>query len=523
MRLLKIGRDASCNIVLHSDKVSSLHAEITVLNNGDILLEDKGSRNGTFLMNKPIKSGTSISVRRGDAIRFADVELMWSQVPMQEDNSNFKALYGIGSNFRNEIQITGNTASRFHATLKIGKDGKTYIQDHSKNGTTVNGIKITFGQNVKIKRSDAIACGGVPVDLKQYIPGSKVLTKLIGVVAIAAVLAGVVFGVKYLLNSEKPSIKTLENATACVFSQYYIEVTFKDDPFVGLIEDWPKKWIFGLPENAKEHTLVLGTMMKQEIIPIGNTGTAFFISKNGELGTNRHIALPWEYLSTKDTESIKQQMENAISDVNPILINILNKAIKHNVISSKDAISYYNRLQKSPLEISGRFEYLGIALTGSQISTPADLLTCQMIAESNDKDKDVALLRLNSKTTPEKIVKDGFFDITIARTDESTLVPQEETLTTMGYPAGFTIGFATAKSKELMPTVHKAYISKTPDENGFQFQGQSIGGQSGSPIIDEDRNLIGVLYGGYTQTEFSYGCNIKHLVELYNKHKVVQK
>ena len=62
MRLLKIGRDASCNIVLHSDKVSSLHAEMTILNNGDILLEDKNSRNGTFLMNKPIFSAISIVI-----------------------------------------------------------------------------------------------------------------------------------------------------------------------------------------------------------------------------------------------------------------------------------------------------------------------------------------------------------------------------------------------------------------------------------------------------------------------------
>lgn len=99
MRLLKIGRDASCDLVLHSDKVSSLHAEMTVLNNGDILLEDKNSRNGTFLMNKPIKAGTTVSVRRGDAIRFGDVELMWSQIPMPENNSNYKALFGIGTNF----------------------------------------------------------------------------------------------------------------------------------------------------------------------------------------------------------------------------------------------------------------------------------------------------------------------------------------------------------------------------------------------------------------------------------------
>ena len=52
MRLLKIGRDAGCDIVLHSDKVSSLHAEITLMNSGDIMLEDKGSRNGTFIMNQ---------------------------------------------------------------------------------------------------------------------------------------------------------------------------------------------------------------------------------------------------------------------------------------------------------------------------------------------------------------------------------------------------------------------------------------------------------------------------------------
>ena len=68
MRLLKIGRDASCDIVLHSGKVSSLHAELTLLNNGDITIEDKNSSNGTFIMNQPIKPGNPVKVRRGDAI-----------------------------------------------------------------------------------------------------------------------------------------------------------------------------------------------------------------------------------------------------------------------------------------------------------------------------------------------------------------------------------------------------------------------------------------------------------------------
>ena len=143
MRLLKIGREAGNDIVLHSDKVSSLHAEITLLDSGDIQLEDKNSRNGTYIMNQRIAPGKPVNIRRGDAVRFADVELQWSQIPMPEDNSAYKAIYGIGSNFQNDLQISGATVSRYHATIKIGRDKKVYIVDHSKNGTTVNSVKIT--------------------------------------------------------------------------------------------------------------------------------------------------------------------------------------------------------------------------------------------------------------------------------------------------------------------------------------------------------------------------------------------
>lgn len=523
MRLLKIGRDASCNIVLHSDKVSSLHAEMTVLNNGDILLEDKNSRNGTFLMNQPIKSGTSVSVKRGDAIRFGDVELMWNQIPMQEDNSNYKALFGIGSNFRNEIQISGNTVSRFHATLKIGKDGKAYIQDHSKNGTTVNGLKVMFGQNVRIKRSDAIACGGVPVELKQFMPGPKVLTKLIGAIAVAAILVGVAFGVKHFMDGGKPSIKALEKATVCVLGQYYIEVTLEDDPFTNLIKVWPKTWKFGLYEFSKgEWRIALETFSNIEVSPISYSGTAFFLSENGELGTNRHIALPWEYLPENQIEAIRQQLQNALTHNNTNLVDLLQDAINEGYLNTTNANSYLDRLRKSPIKkITGSRTFFGVALTGTNIGSIADYKACQMIAESGDSKKDVALLRLNDPKTPEHIIKGGYFDIENAHMDESTLIPQEKTLITMGYPGSFTLGFFTADGRELLPTVHKVSISKTPDDNQFQFQGVGVHGASGSPIIDaKNHHLVGVLCSGFEGTDFSYGCNIKHLVELYNKHKV---
>ena len=108
MRLLKIGSSPDCDIVLNSKRVSSFHAELIMLNNGDILLEDKGSTNGTFVNNQLIKQGVSVPVRRGDLIRFADTELQWASVPQPSDNSMFKKIYGIGSNIRyNDIQVTG--------------------------------------------------------------------------------------------------------------------------------------------------------------------------------------------------------------------------------------------------------------------------------------------------------------------------------------------------------------------------------------------------------------------------------
>jgi len=543
MRLLKIGRDASCDIVLQSDKVSSLHAEMTVLNNGDILLEDKNSRNGTFLMNKPIKPGTSVSVRRGDAIRFADVELMWNQIPMAEDNSNYKALFGIGTNFRNEIQISGNTASRFHATLKISKDGKPYIQDHSKNGTTVNGTRIAFGQNVRIKRSDAIVCGGIPVDVKRFIP-QNIWPKAIVGIGVAALMAGLIVLVAGLVD-RKPTIKALESATTCVIGNYYVVATLEDDPFKEVFKDagWPQEWVFGMLPNDKKAKPVLKDFNDQ-VIPFSYTGTAFFISSDGYLGTNRHIALPWKYINAhgvNNEEIIKQFMaeyRNAYIPINELktyaqleeLKNAsgLGKILHDYLMSSNegefnrrfDEINgWIARFKSSKLNLSGKMVGIDVALKGSNITYTRELLPCHVVAESGDENKDVALIRLNNKQTPDKIVKNGYFDINRARLNEKTLIPQQEDLITLGYPYELLLGMD-FENKALKPTIHKISVSKEPNDNGFQFQGEELGGASGSPIVDNEHRLVGVLYGGYSVgATFGLACNIKHLKELYDKHK----
>lgn len=521
MRLLKIGRDPSCDIVLQSQRVSALHAEITVLNNGDILLEDKNSRNGTFIMNRPIKPGTQVNIKRGDAIRFADVELIWDQIPSPEDNSAYKAIYGIGSNFRNEIQISGNTASRFHATLKIDRKGHATLQDHSKNGTTVNGQRVRNGQTVRVSKGDSVVCGGIPVNVSPYIPGSMSIPKMISLVASIVIIACCGYGVWWWIDRQSTvspkSTQAMENATACVYGGYYYVVTIKDDPFKNMIDGWPEKWYVGM-DGKGELQVHLNT---KDINPIAYTGTAFFISKDGEMGTNRHIAVPWMYRTPKVEENIRQQMEKSRQATGGILYNLLSSAVNNSTLSVDDANAWLKRYQNSDFEIGGTHAFLGVGLNGTKVNNLNDLQQCQLIAESGDEKKDVALIRLNSRKTPDYIVQMGaIYDIEKSREDEQSLKPQDENFTIIGYPLGERISNESFDGKELRPTIHKATLSKTPDDNQFQIQAVGIGGQSGSPVIDSKHRLIGVLCSGFSGSEVTYCCNIKHLKELYNKNKV---
>ena len=65
---ITVGRGGGCSIVLPDDHyVSTLHAR--VFRRGDeVLVEDLGSRNGTYLNGSPVTSATRL--RRGDRVQF---------------------------------------------------------------------------------------------------------------------------------------------------------------------------------------------------------------------------------------------------------------------------------------------------------------------------------------------------------------------------------------------------------------------------------------------------------------------
>lgn len=516
MRLLKIGRDASCNIVLHSEKVSSLHAELTLLNSGDITIEDKGSRNGTFIMNQRIKPNTPVNVRRGDAIRFADVELQWSQVPMPEDNSAYRAIYGIGSHFNNDFQISGATVSRYHATVKQGRDGKFYIFDHSKNGTTVDGVKISPNSPYRIKKKSSVVCGGVPVDLSRLDWPGDMWKYIAGIAASLVLIAGIGFGLWKLLDGprtigDQELYARYNNSVVMLKGIYHFELSIGDldlDKFnkeIALVQtltdnenlfSMSPKWLY-----AGSRYIPLGDLSKKDMVAALDeitddkgmyNGTGFFISKDGILATNLHVVKPWL------EEDLDKELEKEIQRRFAYDVEYLNKYIN---------VGYSAYI--SQVKVKGVLDYIALVPQG-EIFDKENIRECRAYSAGDDLKKDVALIKMVSSTMPQNFTWVNVQD-SVDISDEALTVGNH--VVTFGFPHSHSLQ-KDLEDKGIKAFCHPGTISRQPDDFGFYFTSNSAGGASGSPIFNEYGMLIGVLNSGYEKENITFGIKAKYIKEL---------
>jgi FHA domain len=75
-RQFSVGRDPGCDIRIADDSVSRVHADLTLTEDGGLLVRDRGSRNGTRL----IRGGRSVPIgdaplRASDEVEFGEARL----------------------------------------------------------------------------------------------------------------------------------------------------------------------------------------------------------------------------------------------------------------------------------------------------------------------------------------------------------------------------------------------------------------------------------------------------------------
>lgn len=508
MKLIVIGSGSEAHLRIDSQFVSSYHAELLLLDNGEIILTDKGSKNGTYLNEQRLQPNKDIPVKRGDNIRIADKILDWQHIPNlpMPDTSKIKEMRGIGTNFRNKYQLQENGVSRFHATYTKKSDNKWYIQDHSKNGTKVNGQRIASNQDIRIKKGDKIECAGVEVP-NPYGTGNPVnYTRIFTIIAIVVLACGAAFGTYKLVESlQSDSNKTAEeskekrakeektltdeelyakfrNSTSLIIGYYYYRVTAGS---LDLLKQ-------GLPTSVVVKDDKLKSVRSQEDM-IGYTGTGFYISEDGKIATNLHVVRPW--LDDDNLSKIKDMYK----------IILANKAVE---IPTLNAFI-------DQIKVEGVLHYIGMIPNGSYFSE-TNLSKCREFAAHNDMNRDVAVLQLETKKLPSN-------DCTYVDMENAILEDSEIHVGSHVYTIGFPFGLGLQdlnSSKGITALAHNGSITKECTEFVFGFNASSFHGASGSPVFNDKGQLIGIVNAGVDISQgFNTAIKAIHLKELLEKSK----
>ena len=534
MKLLKIGRSATNNIVLNSGKVSTLHAELILLDSGEMLLIDKGSTNGTFVNGNQITPDVEVPVKKGDLIRFADEELNWHKVPPCDDVSKYKKVVNIGKSFRNDIIIDSSFVSRFHASLVITKDNKAFIKDSSSvNGTKVNGVKIQPGKDVRIRKGDVVICGDIDVteQLKQFIPDpfAGIWKKTAIGIGSAAALVGLVLCVKYLISNVivDVDLNKIRKAVVYVDAQYTSIIKFEDCPIHDDI------WLTVMNEAGFSN-------IESGEFPVKTdnnySATAFFLDREGRMATNRHVATPWEYVDDNAKKAVRTAMTEFLENQVPLEIPYNNTAAV--IVGEYDnanslmwrmikrqalAMDSYNistvnalirQLKKCKTRFTGRMNFISVGYPGRNYTHRDEYERCFVLKASDTDDKDIALLQLNTKKTPDDIP----FVFDLSKVESEKLRPLKDKLVWIGYPRGNAWNLDN-QTHSLEPEIRETMCSKIPSKYSFEFQGESLGDASGSPIFDpKTGKLVGILWGGWAAgATYGHACQAKYLQEMYNE------
>lgn len=442
-----------------------------------------------------------------------------------ENTSKYKSILNIGTNFRNDLVISGAFVSRFHATFKVAKDGKCYLTDlGSKNGTKVNGVKIQLGKEIRVKKGDIVLCGDVDVTEQLPFPTPYPWIKWVAAVGVAA---AVLLGAVWILGRKTVDPTKFRPAVVWVMANYYYTVTF-DDVLLG------SRPYTVLCSTDGKHARVVGS----DNIPKGYnkfsyTATAFFIDREGRMGTNRHVAYPWDkaYMNPETEDMLRQAIEEFLEELIPTKevrtdsdLTLLASSPVGNVLIEKalgesprqrvkSLNALINRVRQTKYTISGASDYISVGYPGQNYTHYDDFERCYVVKASETDEKDIAILQLNKKKTPSDI--EYIFDVKQFNTEK--LKPLEEKLYTIGYPAG-AYRAVEKTNHSLEPDIRETMCSKVPGRYDFEFQGEAVGGASGSPIFNKHGELVGVLWGGWKMgSTLGLACQARYLKEMYEE------
>ena len=505
MKLIVFGRDPQqADIVLNSTYVSGYHAELIQLDNGDMYLIDKSS-NGTILNGQKMTPGKETPVRRGDNVMFADVPLNWNQIEDLRLPANVKVVKTIGNHYINDIKVQGAGVSRFHAAIRQTNDGKWFICDYSKNGTTVNGQRLPKNSYVPLKAGDEIVCAGVPV--ANPVP-KKGAGKIIGIAAAAvAVVAAIVVAILFIPRPwDKTKIYATYNPSVVFMAAEYhfevecgnLDVSILPDP-----DDWdstlPQKFVIKYDSDGDAHLIEYdGTN------GMSGTATGFFIGEKGNIVTNLHAARPWMAESISTTSGEVTILEAALNYYRNKLSDLIEEA------DAKSLIQYIPQLK-----VHGVLDVCFVIPNGNYFDE-SNAHRCSEVIVADNMDVDLAIMRLQQTYLPQGT---SYVPLKMIAKDKPNV---GETVYTSGFPYALLV-LSDLKNKQIYVNSVEGNITKNDGEYSFTTTAPIAGGASGSPVFNQYGKLIGVMNAGVKDKQsYNFGIYSSYLLELIEKAKITE-
>ena len=123
---VRLGRHPDCTVQLDSNMVSRFHAQL-IQRSDQILLEDLGSGNGTFLNGKPLEASSPAALKDGDRIKVGPIKFRF-----EDDGSIDPDMSASGSAVSLGLELSDDTSSTVMGSAVAGGYGLLDVRPEDK-------------------------------------------------------------------------------------------------------------------------------------------------------------------------------------------------------------------------------------------------------------------------------------------------------------------------------------------------------------------------------------------------------